>query len=125
MTPLSEMRTTGSASSPIRVGWWLQPELQSSLRVRPREGRAGPGLEGEGQVMIQLGQTAPDFMAETTQGLIRFDDWLGSAWGVLFSHPKEFTPVCTTELGETARLKPEFDRRGVKVIGLSGDPLDR
>jgi thioredoxin-dependent peroxiredoxin len=74
---------------------------------------------------IQLGQVAPDFEAETTQGRVRFHEWLGDAWGVLFSHPKDFTPVCTTELGETARLKPEFDKRNVKVIGLSVDPLGR
>ncbi|WP_145135457.1 peroxiredoxin [Roseomonas gilardii] len=75
--------------------------------------------------MLQLGQVAPDFEAETTQGRIRFHDWLGNSWGVLFSHPKDFTPVCTTELGMTARLKPEFEKRGVKVIGLSVDTLDR
>ena len=74
---------------------------------------------------IQLGQVAPDFEAETTSGRIRFHDWLGTSWGVLFSHPKDFTPVCTTELGEAARLKPEFDRRGAKVIGLSVDTADR
>ena len=74
---------------------------------------------------IQLGQVAPDFEAETTHGRLRFHDWLGNSWGVLFSHPKDYTPVCTTELGETARLKPEFDRRNVKVIGLSVDTLDR
>ena len=73
---------------------------------------------------LRLGDEAPDFTAETTEGTVSFHEWLGDGWGVLFSHPKDFTPVCTTELGYTASLKDEFDKRGVKVVGLSVDPLE-
>ncbi len=73
---------------------------------------------------LRIGDTAPDFEADTTEGRIRFHEWLGNSWGVLFSHPKDFTPVCTTELGYMARIKSEFDKRGVKIVGLSVDPVD-
>ena len=73
---------------------------------------------------LQLGDVAPDFTAETTEGTINFYDWLGDGWGILFSHPKDFTPVCTTELGEVARLKDDFEKRNTKVMGLSVDPVE-
>src|SRR5690606_20703103 len=73
---------------------------------------------------LRLGDLAPDFTAETTQGKINFHEWLGNSWGILFSHPADFTPVCTTELGAMAKLSPQFEKRNVKILAISADPLD-
>jgi thioredoxin-dependent peroxiredoxin len=94
----------------------------TAIRTGKRES-TGP-LSRRNDMTLRIGDTAPDFEAETTHGRIRFHEWIGDSWAVLFSHPKDFTPVCTTELGYMATVKPEFDRRNVRILGLSADPVD-
>src|SRR5215204_4906534 len=115
MRAVAEQRPRGYPQTPLFLTRWLG--RYSRRTSQSRCGRRTP-------MTLQIGAEAPDFEADTTQGRIHFHQWIGDAWCVLFSHPKDFTPVCTTELGYMARIKPEFDRRNVKIVGLSVDPVD-
>jgi thioredoxin-dependent peroxiredoxin len=107
------------APCPGRASSKCEPNLGQTNRT------SKPDICKESSMALRIGETAPDFEAETTEGNLKFHQWLGDSWGIFFSHPKDFTPVCTTELGYMAKLKPEFERRNTKVIGLSVDPVDR